>query len=155
MRFAEVFLRLGTSLVAWMMLFAHLLWLAALYVMECGPDGDEMYRLLMGLAPFSCAFAYLLRVTRPFVEIHSMLRWLAVPLLLLLPFALRSVWQVIRAVNLNSVGMCAETEPTTWQLLWAPIQVLTLICVSYMLFRVWRDSRGDANSDNREIEQSN
>jgi len=155
MRFAEVFLRLGTSLVAWMMLFAHFLWLAALYVMDCGPDGDEMYRVLLGLAPFSCCFAYLLRVTRPFVEIHSMLRWLGVPLLLLLPFALRSVWQVIRSVNLNSVAMCADTEPTTWQLLWAPVQVLTLVCVSYMLFRVWTDASGDASSVDPEIEQSN
>jgi len=139
MRFAEVFLRLGTSLVAWMMLFAHLVWLAALYVMECGPDGDEMYRLLMALAPFSCCFAFLLRATRPFAEIHSMLRWLAIPLLLLLPFALRSIWQVLRSVNLNSVAFCTDAEPTTWQLLWAPVQVLTLVCVSYMLVRVWSD----------------
>jgi hypothetical protein len=149
LRFTEVFLRLGTSLVAWMMLFAHLLWLAALYVMNCGPDGDEMYRLLLGLAPFSCGFAVLLRVTRPFAEIHSMLRWLAIPLLLLLPFALRSVWQVLHSVNLNSVAICADTDPTTWQLLWAPIQILTLTCVCYMMYRVWRDSGGEANSDNR------
>jgi hypothetical protein len=155
MRFAEVFLRLGASLVAWMMLFSHLLWLAALYVMNCGPDGDEMYRLLLGLAPFTCGFAVLLRVTRPFAEIHSMLRWLSLPLLLLLPFALRSVWQVIRSVNLNSVAICADMEPTTWQLMWAPIQVLTLICISYMLIRVWLDSSGSAKSDDQEIEQSN
>lgn len=148
MRFAEVFLRLGTSLVAWMMLFAHLLWLAALYVTDCGPDGDEMYRLLLGLAPFSCGFAYLLRVTRPFVEIHSMLKWLAVPLLLLLPFALRSVWQALHTANLNSQALCGANELTTWQSLWAPAQILTLIFISYMVFKVWRDSRADAKTGN-------
>jgi hypothetical protein len=148
MRFAEVFLRLGTSLVAWMMLFAHFLWLAALYVMDCGPDGDEMYRLLLGLAPFSCGFAYSLRVTRPFVEIHSMLRWLGVPLLLLLPFALRSVWQVFRSANLDSVGLCTDAEPAPWQILWAPVQILALTCICYMVFRVWRDSRSDTKPAN-------
>ncbi len=52
MRFAEVFLRLGSALVAWMMMYAYFLWLAAVYVVACGADGDEMHRLLLGLAPF-------------------------------------------------------------------------------------------------------
>ena len=49
MRFAEVFLRLGSALVAWMLLFTHFLWLAALHAMGCGPDGAEMHKLLLGL----------------------------------------------------------------------------------------------------------
>lgn len=138
MRFAEVFLRLGTALVAWMVLYAHFLWLAALYAMGCGPDGDEMHRLLLGLVPITCGAALALRVTRPFAEIHSMLRWLGVPLLLLLPFAIRSVWHTFRGANLDAAAICAGGPPTTWQLAWSPVQVATLVLVSYMVVRVWR-----------------
>jgi hypothetical protein len=142
-RFAEVFLRLGCALVAWMMLYAYVLWLAALYVVGCGPDGDELYRVLLGLAPVTAAFAVLLRVSRPFTEIHSMLRWLSIPLLLLLPFVVRSLWQVFQLVNLDAVAICANTVPSTWQTLWVPIQVLTLIWVSYMVVDVWRSVKLD------------
>ena len=143
MRFAEVLLRLGTSLVAWMMLYAHFLWLAALYALGCGPDGDEMHRLLLGLAPFSCGFAFLLRVTRPLADIHSILRWLGVPLLLLLPFAIRSVWQVFQSVNVEASAICAADTPTTWQSLWAPVQLITLLLVTYMVIKVWRSVARD------------
>jgi hypothetical protein len=138
MRFAEVFLRLGTSLVAWMMLYAYVLWLAAVYVIACGPDGDEMHRLLLGMAPFTCGFALLLNVTHTFEEIHSMLRWLGVPLFLLLPFALRSIWDVFQTVNLNATAICPDQLAPTWQYLWAPLQMLALLFVTYMVVRVWR-----------------
>jgi hypothetical protein len=146
-RFAEVFLRLGCAFVAWMMLYAHFLWLAALYALGCGPDGDEMHRLLLGLVPFTCGFAFLLRVTRPFAEIHSMLRWLGLPLLLLLPFALRSVWQVVQSVNLNSSAICAAGAPTTWQIAWAPAQLITLLLVAIMVVKVWHSVKHDAAGD--------
>ena len=143
MRFAEVFLRLGSALVAWMMMYAYFLWLSAVYVIACGPDGDEMHRLLLGLVPFVCGFAFALQVTRPFAEIHSMLRWLGVPLFLLLPFALRSVWNVFQTVNLNSVAMCTDQAPPAWQLLWAPLQTITLSLATYMIVRVWRSVAQD------------
>ena len=138
MRFAEVFLRLGSALVAWMMLYAYFLWLAAVYVIACGPDGDEMHRLLLGLVPFVGGFAFALQVTRPFTEIHSMLRWLGVPLFLLLPFALRSVWKLFQTVNLNAAAICTDHVPPTWQTLWAPLQMITLLFALYMIVRVWR-----------------
>ena len=143
MRFAEVFLRLGSALVAWMMMYAYFLWLAAVYVIACGPDGDEMHRLLLGLAPFVCGFAFALQVTRPFTETHSMLRWLGVPLYLLLPFALRSIWKVFQTVNLNAAAICADQAPPTWQLLWAPLQIITLSLALYMIVRVWRSVAQD------------
>jgi len=144
---AEVFLRLGCALVAWMMLYAHILWLAALYAIGCGPDGDEIHRLLLGLAPFTVGFAWLLRLTRPFTEIHSMLRWLAVPLLLLLPFAARSLWQVFRLVNIDARAICASATPGTWQTLWVPIQLIALLLVAYMIVQVWRSVLLDAAAD--------
>lgn len=147
MQFAEVFLRLGTSLVAWMILYAHFLWLAALYAMGCGPDGAEMHALLLGLAPLTIGSALLLRMTRPFAEIHSMLRWLGVPLLLLLPFAIRSVWQVLQSVNIGSSAICADASPAIWQALWAPVQFIVLLLCVYMVVGVWRSVKADASGN--------
>ena len=147
MRFAEVFLRLGTGLVAWMILYAHVLWLAALYAMGCGPDGDEMHRLLLGLVPFTCGASFLLRATRPFNEIHSMLRWLGVPLLLLLPFAVRSIWHTFRGVHLDATAICASGSPTTWQLLWSPLQAATLLVAGFMIVGVWQSVARDRGAD--------
>lgn len=140
-------MRLGTALVAWMMLFTHFVWLAVLYVTGCGPDGDEMHRLLLGLAPFTIAFAFLTGVTHKFADIHKMLRWLGVPILLLAPFCLRTVWSAFDTVNLQGLAFCGAGAPTSWQQFWAPLQVLTLIAVLLMLARVWRQASRAGNGD--------
>ena len=147
MRFAEVFLRLGCALVAWMMTFAYLVWLAALHAMACGPDGDEIYRLLLGMAPAVAAIALLLRVIRPFGDIHKMLSWLAVPLALLLPFALRNIWQVFATVNLDNGAICSAGEPATWQQIWSPAQFFAVLFVAVLVVKVWRDARRPADTD--------
>lgn len=133
-----------------MMLYAYVVWLAVLHATGCGPDGDQLHRLLLGLAPFTVGFAFLLRVTRPIAEIHSMLRWLAVPLLFLLPFALRSLWSTFQSVNVDAVAICDSGAPATWQTLWAPIQLLSLLLISLMVVKVWRSVRQDAASGNNE-----
>ena len=127
-------------------MYAYFVWLAAVYAIACGPDGDEMHRLLLGIAPFVCGFAVALQATRPFAEVHGMLRWLGVPLLLLMPLALRSVWAIFQTVNLGSSAICSEQMPPTWQLLWAPLQTITLILVAYMVWKVWRSVAIDAAS---------
>lgn len=142
MRFAEVFLRLGSALVAWMLLYTHFLWLAALRVMACGPDGAEMHQLLFGMIPLTCGASLLIGVTRPFAEIHTLLRWLAIPLLLLLPFALRSVWDVVQAVNINAAGICGDGGPELWAQLWAPAQIMMLVFALFMMSRGWRTAPG-------------
>jgi len=133
MRLAEVLLRLGTALVAWMMLFTHFVWLAVLYKVGCGPDGDEMHRVLLGLAPFTCGFAFLLRTTRPFADIHAMLRWLGVPLGILMLLSARSIWVVAGQVNVEAVAICAAGAPAAWELAWAPVQTLTQLFVIALL----------------------
>jgi beta-lactamase regulating signal transducer with metallopeptidase domain len=129
---------MGVALVAWMMLFTHLVWLAVLHVTGCGPDGDELHRLLLGLAPFTCGFAVALRVTRQYPEIHAMLRWLAVPLALLAPFCLRTIWSVFNTVNLQGTAICSAGEAPLWQQTWAPLQLLTIVAVLYLASRTWR-----------------
>lgn len=146
MQFAEVFLRLGLALVAWMVVYAHFLWLATLHVMGCGPDGDEMHKLLLGVAPFTIGLSFALRATRPFGEIHSLLRWLGVPLILLTPLAFRAVWQVSQSVYIAGASICGGATPPTWQSVWVPAQLVTLTLALFMIFRVWRSVRIDGRS---------
>ena len=140
MRFAEVFLRLGATLVAWMVIYAHILWLAVLFRLGCGPDGDEMHKLLLGLAPVTIGVSFALRATRSFAEIHGMLKWLAVPLLLLLPFVVQSIWQAVQVTVTNESAFCANVPPAIWQVAWAPAQIVTVTVVLYMAWRVWRSA---------------
>jgi len=140
-RFAEVFLRLGCSLVAWMVTFTWVVWLAALHVMGCGPDGDEMHRLLLGLAPVTCAMSPMLRLTRPFAEIHRMLSWLAVPVALLLIPAVRNVWGAFRRSNLDGLAFCNDDAVAAWQATWAPLQFAAILIVAAILVLSWRQAR--------------
>ena len=100
--------------------------------------------LTLGLAPFTAIAATALRVTRPFEEIHSMLKWLGIPLLLLLPFCVRTLWSVFDTVNINGAGICANVASATWQLYWAPVQLIALTVSTYLVFRTWR--RAPVNS---------
>lgn len=145
MQFAEVFLRLGSSLVAWMVLYAHFLWLAAVHAMGCGADGDEMHRLLLGMAPFTCGFAFALNLTRPFTDIHRILRWLGIPMLVILLLALRSIWTIFVRVNLESLAICGNAAPSGWQLLWPTTQLITVLLAAYMILSVWKSASRDKN----------
>ena len=138
MQFAEVFLRLGASLVAWMVIYAYVLWLAAARVVGCGPDGSEMHALLLGFAPVAAAMSFALRATRPFDDIQQMLRWLAVPLALLLPLTLLSTWIVFDAVWLQGRSVCTPVPPPGWQQLWVPVQLAALATITYAIALVWR-----------------
>ena len=138
MRFAEVFLRLGCALVAWMMLYAWVFWLAALHAIGCGPDGAELHGLLLAMAILAVGFSFLLKVVDTFSDIQKIMRWLGAPLLLLLPFALRSVWTIFQAVNLEGSAICVQAIPSAWQVAWAPMQTVALIVVAYKLVSVWR-----------------
>ena len=138
MRFSEVFLRLGSALVAWMMLYAHFVWLAALGSMGCGPDGDELHRLLLAFVPVTIACAFLLRVTGPLEEIHRILRWLGLPLAALMLAGSYQVLAVLRSVYASGLGICSTHEPGTWHLLWGPAQLLAIVISAAMIARMWR-----------------
>ena len=135
MRFAEVFLRMGLALVAWMMLFTHFVWLAALYVIGCGPDGDELQRVLLGLAPATCVFAYLVGVTRPFADIHAILAWLRVPLAILMLLALRTIWSTASRVNVDGLALCGPGAPAVWEQYWSPAQLVVCLLVTGLVMQ--------------------
>lgn len=141
MRFAEVFLRLGSSLVGWMLVYTYTVWLAALHVMGCGPDGDGMHRLLFGLAPFAVVMALPLRLTRPFPDIQRMLSWLGVPIILLLPFVLRNIWHVFEQATLGGLAICSDAAASTVHVYWAPVQFLALGLIVVLIAGEWRSAR--------------
>lgn len=131
-------LRLGCSLVAWMVIYTYCLWLAVLRVTGCGPDGDEFWQLLLGFAPFAMGFSLLISASRRLPELHRILRWGFVPLVLLVPLGVLPVWSTFAAVNLEGTGICAPTPIGSWQLWWAPLQFITLAVISLQAFRAWR-----------------
>lgn len=128
-------------MVGWMVVYTYVVWLAALHAMGCGPDGDEMHGLLLGLAPFAVVSALLMRATRPFPEIQRMLSWLGIPLVLLLPFVLRNIWTVFERANLNGLATCTNASAENFHRIWAPVQ-LTAVCVLVVVVvRLWRNAR--------------
>ena len=145
MRASELFLRLGSSLVAWMVLYAYFIWLAVLQQAGCQADSDEMHRLLLGILPFAVGSSLLLRFTRPFAEIHSLLRWLAVPLAMLLPVVIPTVWNLMSTVTIDGDAICGVGQSATWQLLWAPLQLLGIGVCFWMIVTVWRSVAKDRN----------
>ena len=140
MRFAEVFLRLGTALVAWLLLFAHWLWVAALHVIGCGPDGDELHRLLLGMLPLTVGAGYLIRVARPLVEVQSILTWLIAPLALLMLLALRGIWSVAADVQLQGTAICGTGAPTAWEQAWVPLQLAAWLLVAVVAGKEFKRS---------------
>ena len=141
MRFAEVFLRLGSSLVGWMLVYTYAVWLAALHEMGCGPDGDEMHRLLLGIAPIAIAVTFLLGLTRPFPDIHRTLSWLGAPLALLLPFMVRNTWTVFGRSNLDALAICSAESAAVFDQFWAPAQLLATFVIVAQVVRIWRGAR--------------
>lgn len=137
MSFAEVFLRLGSTLVAWMVIYAYFLWVAVLRQVGCEANGDEIYRLLLAMAPITVAFSYLLCATRPLTDVHRILRWLCAPLVLLIPYAMSSVWPIFLRVTVAGEGFCALNIRSEWQAWWAPIQMVAFLMVIYGLYRTW------------------
>lgn len=140
MRFSEVFLRLGSALVAWMFLFTHVVWLAALGGMGCGPDGDEFHLVLLWLMPFTIGFSFLLHMTRPFPEIDKILRWLAVPWLGLAIAGIYKNWWSTSAVYSSGRGICGGADFVPWHMIWGPVQLFGLAIAAVMVLRLWRDA---------------
>ena len=132
MRFSEVFLRLGSGLVAWILLLTYFIWLGVVGRVGCGPDGDELHRLLLVLAPFALASAFLLRSTRPLDEVHGILRWGGVLLALLLPSGAYAIWAVTRQVWIAKNGICGPDAALLWEQAWPVVHTIAVAVIAYL-----------------------
>ena len=70
-----------------------------------------------------------------------MLSWLGVPLVLLLPFVFRNIWAVFARTSIDGLAICTDLEPTTWQKIWAPVQVGAILLIALLVIAVWRNAR--------------
>lgn len=128
-------LRVGCSLVGWMVIYAHFLWLATLRVVGCSQDGDEFRRLLFGLAPIAFGFSCVIGVSRKLPSIHLILRWGFLPLAVLIPLALWPSWTTFVSVNIDGHGICTLESQGVWQPVWAPLQLLVLVGIATFVYR--------------------
>lgn len=138
MTFAELVLRLGVALVAWMLLIAYFLWLAALNASGCDADGDALWRLLLACAPLAALVSPLVGATRPIDDVHRILRWGWVPLALLAPLALAAVWPTWQRATLIGLAVCGDGAAPAWQVWWAPVQALAMTAIGIVVWRVGR-----------------
>jgi hypothetical protein len=139
MSLPEMLLRLGTALVAWMVLYTHLIWLATLRMIECSSDADELWRLLLGFAPITIGLSMLLTNTRVLQEVHQIIRWFAAPLVLLVPLAAIPVWTALRLTTFGGESICLINPTPWWHNLWAPAQAFTLLWIVWAVWRTWRN----------------
>ena len=143
----ELLLRLGVSLVAWMILYTHLIWTATLRVTTCGADGDDLWRLILGFAPFTLGFCLLLGASKKLSEVHKILNWLGTPMLLLIPWAAWSMWPTFQQATLQAQGICVAQggNPAAWHIWWGPVQCVVLLSIA---FAVWRNRQPESSNAN-------
>ena len=130
-------------LVAWMLLYTHFIWLSAIRQIECGPSSEEMYRLLLLLVPFTIGSALLIRMSRPFTEVHSILRWLGVPLAALMLTGAYNVWLFARGIYYLKLAPCHVGDLQTWHTAWVPLQALALLVTAVAIVRLWQSVAAD------------
>ena len=137
MRFSEIFLRLGCSLVGWMVVIAYFLWLAVAGKIGCGEEANELHRLLLFAAPAAAAFALLTQSTRPMPDVHGVLRWIAILPVLLLPFALVSVWGIARVLYFDGETVCAGASFAGLMSFWPVVQIIAIALCMRSFAQMW------------------
>lgn len=144
MRFAEIFLRLGASLVGWMVIIAYLLWLAVTQRIDCAATGDGLYTLLLFAGPPAACLSLMTLATKPMTDIQAILRWLGVIPALLLPLALMAVFDVAYSVHVTREPLCGNSTIGFWQLAFAPVVLMSMAVMGWACVGVWRSSKAQA-----------
>ncbi|MEM6708805.1 MAG: hypothetical protein AAF648_08470 [Pseudomonadota bacterium] len=134
MRFAEVFLRLGLSLVAWMVLFAYALWLMVVPQAACRADEVPLSLVLLYALPLVGIMLALLPASRKLPGVHDTLRWLAVPLGLL---TLLAVIALVRSLEALTVPPCSTGSPLLDRF-WVPVHLVTCAVLLVQAVRIFR-----------------
>jgi len=141
MSLAEVFLRIGSSLSAWLMAYAHCLWLAVLPQAICGGKAGDPWAATLGLALPTFVLAFVIPVGRRTPGIGHILRWFAAPLVLLIPLAARAVLSAFERSNLDGEPLCMQAGAApggAWEPFWAPVQLVVLCAIALAAMIGWR-----------------
>ncbi len=136
MSVAELVLRLGGSLTAWLVLLTHCVWLAALSAIHCTVDDEQARLVLLLFTPVTWLFCAGLRVGFAVPGIGSALR---LPGLLLAPLLLLAAWrttrELVNAANAHQPICDGMAQTTIW---WSGIQLATLLVIGFSAMRAWR-----------------
>ena len=137
---ASVFLRLGITLVAYMVLVAHLLMLAIVPQTKCTGEGTEIWVAIFAMSPLTFIFALLLLASRPLKSVVQMLKWGCVFIVLLLPFALIATLPIFGSTTLGNAPICpgiSAYSNLVWQQAWAPLQMGLIVLIGVQAARYW------------------
>ncbi len=135
MRLAEVLLRLGCHLVGWLIIYSHFIWLGVIPHSGCGSEGEELFRLSLAFSPIAVGAALLLGPAHRLIGVTDYLKWLATPLILLLPLAVIPVMHAFIDTTLGGSGLCPDMIASSWHRGWAPLQLATILFVLYAALR--------------------
>lgn len=145
MSFAEVILRVGVTLVSWMMIYMHLVMMLILRVAQC-PGGDTSpwkVTLITGVLAAGSSFAALYgHGARGMGEVF---RYFALPLLVLVPWAAWLTLPYLTGATFGTLGMCdvrlgevSGSAVAGWQRGWAPLQLVVFAALAANGVRAWR-----------------
>jgi len=146
---ASIFLRLGVTLVAFMTLFCHLLFLALLPQLKCNGDEPPIWVVTFVTAFIAFVSALSLLASRPLKSIVQMLKFGCVPLVILLPFGLFAVLPIFGASTLGGAPICpgiSAYSNLVWQQAWAPLQMGLLVIIAVQVVRYWYMAREQAEA---------
>ncbi len=145
MTLAEILLRLGCTLVGWMLVYAHALMLAVISRLDCTAQGPRFGRDALLFAGLAALFLPLIPMGRKLPGLTSILRAFTVPLALAVPLAVREVWPFAVGSTLGDASLCAVLEPTAagspaapWHAWWAPLQLAVLAGAVVAAVSFWR-----------------
>ncbi len=141
MRFAEVFLRIGCSLVGWMILIAYVVWLAVAGRIACTDDTVDLYNLLFFAAPIAMFLALMIRATRALPDIHRTMRWIGVFPALFIPNAVLTITAAAKSVFASTTGPCGIGLTEGGFPIWPVIQAISLLGIVALLVINWREAK--------------
>jgi len=128
MSFSEIILRVGCTLVAWLFAVGHGVLLLTISRMPCGDGQNDPFLTLMILGGIALGLSALLPVAKKVPGVAETLRWLFVPLLVLVPFAVAQVVPYLMSSTFEAAPLCeATTMARGWERLWAPLQLAALL----------------------------
>jgi len=142
LRYAELFFRAGSSLIAFLVGYAHCILLSFVPRIACAKPDSDPYFASFVLGLLVATLTALSTVGLPF---RGLLRWLVLPFALLVPSAFLGVLPYLEGeaiarmhVCSASAGWAAASASTWWHRAWAPFQLALLLALSAQALRFWR-----------------
>lgn len=138
MSLAEVLGRLGSAVVAWLCIYAWLIWTATLRVAECKTSGDDLWALCLGFGVLATLVSPAINLTRQLSEVHQVIRQFVWPLVLLAPLALMPLGSAWLGSTFNDAPLCTFAPAGNWHGWWAPLQSLLMLLASISVWKLVR-----------------